>query len=62
MRSDTEYRWWNIFIPRENLGDGDNCPGFVMNDSRSWQKGLVDLYCPCRADSMTSECQLLTGV
>jgi len=61
MRSDTENRWWNIFIPGENSKNDDNCPGFSMNDSRSWQKGLVSLYCPCREDSMTFECRMLTG-
>lgn len=57
MRSDSENRWWNIFIPRETVGDDDSCPVLPMNDSRAWQKGLVNLYCPCKADSMTSECQ-----
>ena|GEM_PF-1627851 len=59
MISDTENRWWNMFIPRETSEDETICPGFPMNESRAWHKGLVDLYCPCRSDSLDAECQLL---
>lgn len=59
MISDIENRWWNMFIPRETSEDEDVCPGFPMNESRAWHKGLVNLYCPCRSDSIDAECRLL---
>jgi hypothetical protein len=48
-----------MFILRETSEDEDFCPVLPMNKSRAWHKGLANLYCPCKSDSMDAECQLL---
>jgi hypothetical protein len=59
MILNSDNRWWNMFIPRETSEDEDFCPVLPMNKSRAWHKGLANLYCPCKSDSMDAECQLL---
>ena len=57
MTSINQEKWWNIFTGDRTLQEKDVCLAVPVESGQDWQKGLANLYCPCKSDPAAYECR-----